>query len=261
MNSLYVALLVSIGINIAMFIPAFMYKTDKITDISYAVTFAVVALYAYVQSSQQALHSIVLVLVLLWSLRLGSFLFIRIQKMGKDKRFDDKRDRFFAFLGFWLIQGATVFVVMLAPLLAFMQSEPRVTVLSVVGIAIWAVGLLLEATADAQKYAFNNNPANKNKWIEEGVWKLSRHPNYLGEILIWLGMYAVVVPSLTGNNVFFAAISPLYIICLLLFVSGVPLLEKSANKRWGTIAAYKTYKKRVPVLVPTPRSIKASLDS
>lgn len=256
MNSLYVALLVSVGINVAMFIPAFIYKTDKITDISYAVTFAVVAMYAYVQSSKQAVHGIVLLLVLLWSFRLGSFLFMRIQKMGKDKRFDDKRDRFFAFLGFWLLQGATVFVVMLAPLLAFKQTTPTLTLLTTLGIVIFAVGLILEATADAQKFAFNNDSRNKNKWIQSGVWSVSRHPNYLGEMLVWLGMYAVVFSSLTGKDIYSAALSPLYIVCLLLFVSGVPLLEKSANKKWGNLPAYKAYKKSVPVLLPTVTSIK-----
>ncbi|NDC94486.1 DUF1295 domain-containing protein, partial [bacterium] len=95
-----------------MFVPAFIYKTDKLTDISYAVTFAVVAIAGFLRSEQMTLHKIVLLLVLMWSLRLGTFLFIRINKMKKDVRFDGMREYFFKFLRFWLLQGATVFVVL-----------------------------------------------------------------------------------------------------------------------------------------------------
>lgn len=256
MDIVFVSLLVSLGINITMFVPAFIFKTDKITDISYAVTFAVVSSFAFAKSSQDPLHTAVFGMVLLWSFRLGSFLFMRIQKMGKDKRFDDKRDRFFAFLGFWLLQGATVFVVMLAPLFAFKQQTTTFTVFSIVGIVLFFIGLILEATADAQKFAFNNEPTNKDKWIDEGVWRLSRHPNYLGEMLVWIGMYLAVVSSLQGVDVFWALLSPLYIVLLLLFVSGIPLLEKAANKKWGTSSAYIQYKKEVPVLLPTISSVK-----
>lgn len=259
MNILLFGLLVSLGINLVMFVPAFIFKTDKITDISYAVTFAVVALASYTQSTQKLLHKIVLACVLLWSVRLGGFLFVRINKIGKDSRFDGMRERFFSFLRFWVLQGATVFVVMMAPLLVFDQKETKLTPVSVVGLVVFLVGLVIEAFADAQKYSFNGNSKNKGKWIDTGVWRASRHPNYLGEMMVWTGMYLVVVNSLSSRGTFIALLSPLYIIGLLLFVSGVPLLEKSADEKWGKDKAYQAYKKQVPVVVPSIGSIKRAL--
>ncbi|NBU33180.1 DUF1295 domain-containing protein [bacterium] len=259
MNFILWTLVVSIVINIIMFVPAFIYKTDKLTDISYAVTFAVVAIAGFLRSEQMTLHKIVLLLVLMWSLRLGTFLFIRINKMKKDVRFDGMREYFFKFLRFWLLQGATVFVVLLAASYAFMQKDPVITWLSILGIVVFVKGLAIEATADMQKFIFNGKPKNKGKWIDEGIWRASRHPNYLGEMMVWIGMYLVVLPSLTGNQWAWALLSPIYIVTLLLFVSGVPLLEKSADKKWGTNPAYKKYKKEVPSVMPTPKSISRAL--
>ena len=256
MNFILFTFIVSIAINLIMFVPAFIYKTDKVTDISYAVTFAVVAISGYMRSEQTTLHKIILALVLLWSLRLGTFLFIRINKIKKDVRFDGMREYFFKFLRFWILQGATVFVVLLAASYAFMQKEPVITWLSIIGIILFIKGLAIEATADSQKFAFNNKASNKGKWIDQGIWKASRHPNYLGEMMVWIGMYLTVVSSLVSGQLWWALLSPLYIVSLLLFVSGVPLLEKSANKKWGSDQKYLNYKKNVPVLIPTIKSVK-----
>jgi steroid 5-alpha reductase family enzyme len=255
MNFILYALLVSIGINLVMFVPAFLLKTDKITDISYAVTFAAVAIAGFARSTQLSLHKLILVLTLAWSLRLGTFLFIRINKIGKDVRFDGMREKFFAFLRFWLLQGATVFVVMLAPVLGFMQNNVHVGVYAIIGSTIFILGLLIEAIADMQKFKFNSDSKNKGTWIDTGIWRMSRHPNYLGEMMVWTGMYVVVFSSLSGGNMLWALLSPLYIITLLLFVSGVPLLEKSADKKWGSDKKYQAYKAKVPVVLPSLSSI------
>ena len=260
MNILLWAFLVSVGINILMFLPAFKLKTDKLTDISYAVTFAVVALAAFTRSEQTLAHTILLIAVLAWSARLGSFLLIRINKMGKDSRFDGMRDKFFSFLQFWLLQGVSVFVVLVASILLWDQVDPTITAVSWLGLVIFVVGLALEAAADYQKFLFRfNGKPKKHEWIDDGVWRMSRHPNYLGEMMVWIGLYLFVLPSLSGLAVYTGLISPLYIVSLLLFVSGVPLLEKSADKKWGKQEAYQQYKKEVPVLLPTPRSIKRAL--
>ena len=259
MGFILFTLLVSIGINLIMFVPAFKYKTDKITDISYAVTFIVVALYGYLASTKTLLHKFLLVLVLLWALRIGTFLFIRINKMKVDVRFNGMRERLWAFLQFWILQGATVFVVMLAASLAFMQKLTAISITTKIGVVIFLAGLAIEATADAQKFRFNNDPKNKGKWINTGIWKICRHPNYLGEMMVWIGIYYVVASSLGGLSIWFALISPIYIICLLMFVSGVPLLEKSGDQRWGSDPKYLNYKKQVPVVVPTPNSISVAI--
>lgn len=244
-----------------MFIPAFIYKTDKITDISYAVTFATVAAAGYVRSTQTNLHKLITFLVLLWSFRLGTFLFIRINRIGKDVRFDGMREHFFLFLRFWVLQGATVFVVMLAPIFVYIQKAPSVSLITIVGSILFLAGLLIEAIADSQKFEFNNDSKNKGKWIDVGIWRASRHPNYLGEMMVWTGMYAVVFSTLNATHRLIALASPLYIIGLLLFVSGVPLLEKSARLKWGKDMKYVEYTKKVPVLLPTLKSAKRVIES
>lgn len=153
-----------------------------------------------------------------------------------------------------------MFVVLVASLLLWQESATSLTALSWLGLAIFITGLLLEATADYQKFLFKfSGKRKKHEWIDEGVWRMSRHPNYLGEMMVWSGLYLFVLPSLSGTALYAGLISPLYIIALLLFVSGVPLLEKYADKKWGSQDAFKTYKKEVPLLIPTPRSIKRAL--
>lgn len=255
MGLLLLGFLFALGINIFMFVPAYINKTDKLTDISYSVSFAAVAIFAFLLSERSALHVVLLGCVLLWALRLGSYLFIRINWMKRDKRFDGMREDFWRFLKFWLLQGASVFVVLLAALLAFGGESADMSALAYAGVGVFLTGLLLEATADAQKFAFMKKPKNKGKWIESGVWSVSRHPNYLGEIMVWSGVWLIAIgalPELSSKLV--ALISPLYITLLLLFVSGVPLLEKAAEERWGKDSAYQAYKRRTPVLIPMLRS-------
>jgi len=239
-----------------MFIPAFIYKTDKLTDISYSITFTALAIFGFYRSAHNNLDKLILILVLLWAIRLGGFLFIRINKIGKDVRFDGMREKFLPFLRFWLLQGATVFVVMLAALLGYTQKSPNINFISWVGVIVFLSGLLIEAIADAQKFRFNSNIKNKGQWIDVGIWRSSRHPNYLGEMMVWSGMYLLVVPSLNTTELLIALLSPMYIIGLLLYVSGIPLLEKSAQKKWGNQKEFNQYRDEVPVLIPSIHSIK-----
>lgn len=245
-----VFLLIVVGFNLAMFVPAYKYKTDKLTDISYALSFIALVLFAYAKSSGRWPHMLLVLMVVWWAARLGGFLFIRVQKKGKDARFDAMRSRPFAFLRFWLLQGVTVYVVLLSALFFFNTSDVRFSLLSLFGLIVFFSGLLLESVADWQKWQFSNNKATKGRWIDEGLWARSRHPNYLGEMMVWSGVYIYVLPSLSGGYAFLGLISPMYIILLLLFVSGIPILEKAADARWGKDKAYQAYKKRVPVLLP-----------
>lgn len=251
-SPLAIALLVSLAINLSMFVVAFRLQSDKLTDVSYAATFATIAIWAFATSDKAVFHSLLLAMVLFWALRLGGFLLYRVIGKGKDARFDGMRGDFVQFGKFWLAQAVTVFVLMIPSVLGFAMNS-RITLLSLIGLAVWVVGLVCESAADFQKLAFSKNPANKDKWIATGIWKYSRHPNYFGEILVWVGVYLYVVSSLSLFQAIVGLISPVFIITLLLFVSGVPILEKSADKRWGNIPAYRAYKKRTSVLLPWPR--------
>lgn len=238
-----------------MFIPAYLLKTDRLTDISYSLTFIFVALVSYFKSSRAEAHSLALMLILLWATRLGGFLFIRINKIKVDHRFDEMRHRPWAFFRFWFFQGLTVFVVLLSALLLWNVKNTTLSIVSWVGVAIFITGLALEAFADAQKFKFNNKKT-KDAWIDQGVWRISRHPNYLGEVLVWVGVYLFAYTSLSTAGRFVAMASPIYIAAILLFFSGVPLLEKSADKKWGSSPDYRQYKKSVPLLIPSLGSLR-----
>lgn len=253
MQYLLIALGISLAINIAMFLVAFGRKTDKLTDASYAVSFIVLVLYTLLLEPVNAFRLLLAGMVVIWALRLGGFLLFRIWHTGKDGRFDAMRSNFWRFGKFWLLQGLSVWIILIPALLALRDGGGSIGALAIIGFVIWLAGFLLESTADIQKYRFTQNSANKNTWIATGVWRNSRHPNYFGEIIVWVGIYICCLTVLSPLEALVGLVSPLFIKVLLLFVSGVPILEKSADNRWGKQAAYQTYKRQTSVLIPLPR--------
>ncbi len=247
------ALLISIVFNLSMFMVAFKNKTDRLTDISYALTFFALVLYAMVKDGGALFQKWILAsMVLFWASRIGVYLYIRINKAGKDNRFDGMRDNFWKFGRFWFLQAITVWAVMLGPILFIEKGVKPITTFMIVGFLVWLVGLVIETTADWQKFQFSQNAKNKGKWIDSGIWKYSRHPNYFGEILVWFGVYIFVVSGLSGVDQYYAMVGPLFISFLLLFVSGIPLLEKSADAKWGKDKKYQAYKESTSILLPIP---------
>lgn len=177
---------------------------------------------------------------------------IRILRVGKDKRFDDLRSSFIKFGKFWIGQACTSWVLML-PLTLALYKGGIIGFAAILGIVLWFVGLTIEAIADYQKFAFKQTYTNKNIWIQSGVWKYSRHPNYFGEILVWVGIYIYCATSLTLLEKVLGLSSPGLITAVLLFVSGVPILERAADRRWGDVAAYRLYKRNSRLLMPIPK--------
>lgn len=250
MNLLATTFALAIGINVMMFLPAYFLKTDKLTDISYALTFVAISFFSLSLGEVTSPSLLLFLMILLWATRLGGYLLFRIQKIGKDKRFDQRREKFWSFANFWLLQGATAWIVLLPSIMFFGNKIQQLSAYSYIAMVIWLLGLLIETVADAQKFNFIGNPANQGKWISTGLWKYSRHPNYFGEILAWVGIYLFTVFGLTPIQSLAGVISPIFIATLIIFVSGIPLLEKSADKRWGDNKEYQKYKKAVGVLVP-----------
>ena len=192
-------------------------------------------------------------LVAVWAARLGAYLFARIRKAGKDARFDAIRSSFIRFLLAWTLQALWVSLTLAAALAAMTTIARRgLDAYAAVGSTMWAVGLAIEATADAQKRRFRSRPENEGRFITTGLWAWSRHPNYLGEMLLWTGVAVVALPVLRGWQLV-TLVSPVFVIGLLAFVSGVPPLEERADQRWGGQQDYEAYKARTPVLVPFPR--------
>jgi steroid 5-alpha reductase family enzyme len=236
------------------FLPAFLFQTEVFYDLTGSATFIAVTIVAVALGPAVDARSILLLaMVLVWAARLGGHLFRRIRKKGADARFDAIKPSFIRFLTTWSLQGLWV-TFTLGAALAALTTEVRESLgpLAVVGFFVWVFGLAFEVVADRQKSRFRADPANAGAFIRDGLWAWSRHPNYFGEIVLWVGVALVAVPVLRGWQ-WMTLVSPLFVFLLITRVSGVPLLEKRADERWGGRDDYKAYKARTPVLVPLPR--------
>lgn len=241
------------AINWLAFIPSAIAQTEHYYDLVGGITYITVTIVAVLLSTELDLRAaIVAGMVLAWSLRLATFLFRRISRAGKDSRFDTIKTRPVSFLMAWTIQGLWVLLTAAAALAVITggNREP-LGVIGYLGIAIWLAGFVIEVVADRQKSNFKADPANKGRFINVGLWAWSRHPNYFGEIVIWIGMAVIALPVLQGWQ-WAALISPVFVIFLLTKVSGVPMLEQKADERWGGQDDYEEYKRLTPVLVPKP---------
>ena len=235
------------------FVPAYLRQTERYFDLTGSLTFVSVTLVAILLSSvRDERWLLVLVLVTVWAARLGSFLFRRMLRAGKDDRFDALKPSALRFLAVWTVQGLWVSLTLAAALAAITTStrEP-LGLLALLGLAIWLVGFGLEAVADWQKSRFRADPANRGRYIDSGLWAWSCHPNYFGEIVLWVGMALIAVPVLSGWQ-WFTLISPLFVALLLTRISGAPMLERKADERWGGQPDYESYKASTPVLIPRP---------
>ena len=243
---------IALALNGAFFAVAAVRKTDVVTDLSYSLTFALLAVVLPLTGAREPSQLIASLLVLLWAIRLGGYLFRRILRMKVDHRFDAMRDKPLRFARFWLLQAVSVAVIMLpVSYLLDRSGAPGFGAWAVAGAAVWLGGLLIEAVADAQKSAFRSKDENRGRFIASGLWRYSRHPNYFGEILVWWGLFLYAVPFLEGAA-FAVVVGPVFITVLLLFVSGIPLLERSADDKYGDDPAYRDYKRRTSILVPLP---------
>ena len=252
MTAILLSFAVALAVNGAFFSVAAARRTDVVTDLSYSLTFAVLAVALPFMGAGKPVQLVASLLVLLWAVRLGAYLFRRILRMKIDHRFDGMRDDPLRFARFWALQAITVAVVMLpVSFLLDRDHTPGFGIWSVAGAAVWLVGLLVEAVADAQKAAFKSKGENRGRFVASGLWRYSRHPNYFGEMLVWWGLFVFAVPVLHGAE-FAVVVGPVFITLLLLFVSGIPPLERSADEKYGSDVAYLDYKQRTSILIPLP---------
>lgn len=233
------------------FVPAFLLQTEKFFDLTGSLTFISVASLAILLSpAVDARVMLLWSMVVIWAIRLGIFLVRRIRKAGKDVRFDAIKPSLIRFLNVWTIQGLWVAFTAGAALAAITSASRKpLDLLAVIGLLVWVLGFGIEVAADSQKRRFSAQPENKGRFIQTGLWARSRHPNYFGEITLWIGIALVALPVLQGWQLV-TLFSPAFVALLLTRVSGIPLLEKRADEKWGGQADYEAYKKRTPVLIP-----------
>ena len=236
------------------YIPAFIFKTEKFYDLTGSLTYITAisfALYSTNTSQNLDLGSLIIgAAIIIWAVRLGSFLFMRIHKDKKDGRFDSIKTSFSQFFMTWTLQGMWVFICSSAALVAI--ANPTGVVINIVffiGLALFLLGFAVEVIADNQKTKFRSIPENKDQFINEGLWARSRHPNYFGEITLWTGITVMGISTFEGMN-YLAIFSPIFSYLLLVYVSGVRMLEFRGQRKWGHLNEYNTYKKNTPKLIP-----------
>ncbi|GAA5317740.1 MAG: DUF1295 domain-containing protein [Candidatus Pelagadaptatus aseana] len=234
-----------------MFVPAYIWQTERYYDLTGSLTYlSVMALALWGSGKTDPVSILLAVLVGVWALRLGSFLFVRILQDGSDHRFDAIKPNFLRFFAAWTIQGLWVSFTSAAALAAITSTaESDLGLAGWIGLIIWVLGFALEVVADRQKRQFRANPENAGQFIQTGLWSVSRHPNYFGEILLWVGVAIIAAPMLSGWQ-YLCLISPLFVTLLLTRVSGIPMLEATADERWQGQPEYEDYKARTPVLIP-----------
>jgi len=234
-------------------IPATLQKSERFYDLTGSLTYlSVLGVALWIAPFPTARAYLMAGLCAIWALRLGTFLFRRIHKDGKDGRFDEIKTDPIRFFGAWTLQGLWVFLTLCAALTAIGSGhQPKLAGIAMLGTAIWVAGFVIEVMADRQKLAFRAKPENKGKFINTGLWAWSRHPNYFGEIVLWVGIFVIAAPTFHGWQ-WITIISPIFVALLLTKASGIPLLEKAADERWGGQEDYESYKASTPILALRP---------
>ncbi|KAI3631165.1 hypothetical protein MIR68_010655 [Amoeboaphelidium protococcarum] len=275
---LYVTAIITVCYQLTYFFIAYFAQIDKVTDFAGASNFlinAVVSL-GFAASNAQNLGTFVgskkivaSLCVVVWAVRLGLFLLTRVLKAGDDKRFDEMREKFFSFLGFWVFQMLWVYIVGLSVVLMnSLDEQPQFgSATDIAGLVIFIIGFVIEAVADQHKFYHRFNYTAKYKQehdgqpppiIQTGMWRFSRQPNYFGEIFLWWGIFVMCLSQAYLSTSYIAIISPIFITLLLLFLSGIPLAEKGSQKRYlGSDNAdlqknYYDYRQRTSPLILMP---------
>lgn len=252
--ALYACAWLALLINWGAFVPSAIAQSDKFYDTVGALTYlSVLGVAAYAAWPLDLRGLVVAGMVAIWCIRLGSFLFMRIHAMGgSDSRFEKIKTNPARFLVAWTLQALWVILTASAALAVITATERvEIEVFFWIGAALWVIGFAFETIADAQKRAFKADPANKGKFIDVGLWRWSRHPNYLGEITLWLGILVIAIPVLSGLS-WLVVISPIFVFLLLTRISGINLQEAQAKERWGDDPAYQEYRRKTPALFPKP---------
>lgn len=238
-------------IHLLIFVPSYYFQTEKFFDLTGTISYVSSVFFIFFKTNTVDsinLGSLALsTFIIIWSLRLGTFLFLRIKKAGKDRRFNEIKKSFSWFFMTFSLSGMWVTICSICALTGIANGIIFSST-TIIGIIIFTIGFTIEIIADSQKTKFRAMDDNKDKFISIGLWKYSRHPNYLGEIILWLGISLISFSSLEGLQ-YITLISPIFTYLLLVNVSGINLLEKSGEKKWGHLDSYKSYKENTPRLI------------
>jgi len=253
-NLLQQILIITFVVQWIAYVPAYALKTEKFYDLTGSLTYLSIFIYCLIatQSIEHVKFSNIIVAgaIMIWAIRLGSFLFMRIARDGKDKRFNLIKTSFSRFFMTWTLQGMWVFICSSSALVAI--TSPTGVIVNnifILGFLLFFAGFVIEVIADNQKSKFRSIEENRDSFINEGLWSRSRHPNYFGEIILWLGITVMSISSFSGIN-YLAIFSPIFTYLLLNYISGIRILEARGNEKWGHLDEYNNYKENTPKLIP-----------
>ena len=232
------------------FVPAYIKQTERLYDLTGSLTYILITLIALYNVGFTEIRAVVLAsLVLIWALRLGRFLYKRVHQDGGDGRFDDIKPKFGSFLTAWTLQGLWILFTASAAWVGMLSVTPvAMNIYDIFGILLWLVGFLIEVVADRQKRQFRSKNG-RDKFIQSGLWRYSRHPNYFGEILLWVGIMILALPAMEGWA-YMSILSPIFVAWLLTQISGVPMLEARGHEKWGDDPRYQDYVSRTSCIIP-----------
>jgi len=252
---LFICALIAFAVNWLAFVPSAIAQTEKFYDLVGSITYlSVIAAACYVSAPLDMRAMVVAAMVIIWALRLGSFLFARIGRDGHDSRFDKIKVNPARFLVAWTLQATWVlFTAAAAVTIIAAPERGQLEIFFWIGAAVWLIGFVIEVAADRQKGAFKSDAGNEGKFIDTGLWAWSQHPNYFGEIVLWLGIAIIAIPLLSGTA-YLVLFSPVFVFLLLTKLSGIPMLDAKAKERWGDDPAYQQYRKKTSKLIPLPPS-------
>lgn len=226
-------------------------KRNDVADIAWGIGFIFLSLLSLTQTAFSLRGSILFILVSIWGIRLARHILLRNRNKPEDFRYKNWRTDWGkwvfirSYLQVYILQGTFMFIIALPILLSNNSTQTTFSLMNMVGIVVWCIGFFFESTADNQLKIFRQNVKNRGKILQTGLWKYSRHPNYFGEVTLWWGVWLV---SLNGQYSLLSLLGPITITFLILFVSGVPLLEKKYANR----ADFQKYKMKTSIFFPLP---------
>ena len=244
-----IAAVLAFAINWLAFVAAYLRQTERYFDLTGSLTYLALVFVTLALGGITPRSLLLGAIVCIWAVRLGSFLFARISRDGADGRFDVLKPSLPRFLMTWTLQALWVFLTLSCALAAMTSGRAgELDAAALTGALLWAIGFGIEVLADSQKQRFRADPANRDCFIQSGLWAWSRHPNYFGEIMLWVGVAVIALPALSGWQ-YLTLVSPVFVYVLLTRISGIPMLESRASRRWGQDPSYRSYKQRTPALL------------
>mgnify|MGYP001414745885 FL=1 len=237
-------------LNSTFFLHSYIYKTDIFFDLVGSLSFLSIGVISLLLIPNiDANQILVFFLLLFWSLRLGPFLFIRRLGANNDERLEEFFKSPLSLYFLWSMNSLWVFFTSLSMIIIFSSpNENEFGLIQWLGLIVWVTGYVIEVISDSQKTKFNK--FNKGKFINIGLWKYIRHPNYLGEIIIWVGIFIISLNYIHSLTSFLSILSPIFVFLLLRFITGVPQLEARGKEKWGHLDEYNSYKEKTGLLFP-----------